>query len=84
MKKNITIQIDDQKLSALSMYLEQKNTNITSELEKQCDQLYSRVVSQNVRDFIDMQCRNRPGRKARAVVEVAAENMGGENASNKG
>ena len=54
MKKNVTIAIHEEKLSALEMYLPQKNTTLTAELDRFVEQLYSRTVPQNVRDFIDM------------------------------
>ena len=54
MKKNVTIAIHEEKLAALEMYLPQKNTTLTAELDRFVEQLYSRAVPQNVRDFIDM------------------------------
>ncbi|WP_410064602.1 DUF6103 family protein [Ruminococcus sp.] len=54
MKKSISISVNEEKLSAIEMYLEQKNTTLAAELEKYADQLYGKVVPQNVRDFIDM------------------------------
>ena len=54
MKKNITIQINDQKLSALSMYLKQKDTSLSDELSKYAEQLYMKNVPTNVREYIEM------------------------------
>lgn len=55
MKKTaITISFDEEKLSALKMYLEQKNMNVGDELEKAIDILYTKNVPSGVRDFIDM------------------------------
>lgn len=54
MKKNVTIAIHEEKLAAMEMYLPQKNTTLTAELDRFVEQLYSRTVPQNVRDFIDM------------------------------
>ncbi|WP_418328798.1 DUF6103 family protein, partial [Ruminococcus sp.] len=54
MKKSVTVNVNEKKLSAIEMYLEQKNTTLAAELEKYVDQLYGKVVPQNVRDFIDM------------------------------
>ena len=54
MKKSVTVSVNEKKLSAIEMYLEQKNTTLAAELEKYVDQLYGKVVPQNVRDFIDM------------------------------
>ena len=54
MKKSVSITISEEKLSAIEMYLEQKNTTLSSELDKQVEQIYSKVVPQNVREYIDM------------------------------
>ncbi len=54
MKNTITITIAPEKLSALIMYMKQKNTSAEAELEKYAEQLYQKIVPQNVRDFIDM------------------------------
>ncbi len=48
MKKSISISVNEEKLSAIEMYLEQKNTTLAAELEKYADQLYGKVVPQNV------------------------------------
>ena len=54
MKNAITITLAPEKLSALTMYMKQKNTSAEAELEKYAEQLYQKFVPQNVRDFIDM------------------------------
>lgn len=54
MKNTITITLAPEKLSALTMYMKQKNTSAEAELEKYAEQLYQKIVPQNVRDFIDM------------------------------
>lgn len=54
MKNTITISLAPEKLSALTMYMKQKNTSAEEELEKFAEQLYQKNVPQNVRDFIDM------------------------------
>lgn len=53
-KTSITISFDEEKLSALKMYLEQKNMKVEDELEKSLDALYAKNVPAGVRDFIDM------------------------------
>lgn len=50
------------------MYLEQKNTTLAAELEKYADQLYGKVVPQNVRDFIDMMSDRKPARKPKITA----------------
>ena len=53
-KATITISFDEEKLSALKMYLAQKNLNVESELERSLDALYVKNVPTGVRDFIEM------------------------------
>ncbi len=57
-KTTITISFDEEKLSALKMYLEQKNLKVETELEKSLDILYTKNVPAGVRDFIDMKSGN--------------------------
>ncbi|MCM1271724.1 MAG: DUF6103 family protein [Ruminococcus flavefaciens] len=63
MKKSVTVAVHEEKLSAIEMYLEQKNTTLAAELDKYVDQLYGKIVPQNVRDFIDMMSAKKPARK---------------------
>lgn len=65
MKKSVTVAVNDEKLSAIEMYLEQKNTTLAAELDRYVDQLYQKNVPQNVRDFIDMMSAKKPARKPR-------------------
>ena len=73
MKKSISISVNEEKLSAIEMYLEQKNTTLAAELEKYADQLYGKVVPQNVRDFIDMKSMKKPARKTRNTLLPESE-----------
>ena len=68
MKKSISISVNEEKLSAIEMYLEQKNTTLAAELEKYADQLYGKVVPKNVRDFIDMMSDRKPARKQKITA----------------
>ena len=54
MKRSITVQIPEEKLSAIEMYLEQKNTTLATELDKQVEQIYAKVVPQNVMEYIEL------------------------------
>lgn len=65
MKKNITITMDNEKLSALKMYTEQKGATVEDELTKFAEQLYAKNVPQNVRDYIDMMSKVQPAVKPR-------------------
>ncbi len=65
MGKNIIITMDNEKLSALKMYTEQKGTTVEEELTKYVEQMYAKTVPQNVRDFIDMMGKQQPASKPR-------------------
>ena len=75
MKKSISISVNEEKLSAIEMYLEQKNTTLAAELEKYADQLYGKVVPQNVRDFIDMMSDRKPARKQKNLAPDESEKL---------
>ena len=53
-KTTFNISFDEDKASALVLYLSQKGTTVEAELEKALDTLYSKTVPAGVRDFIDM------------------------------
>lgn len=53
-KVTVSISYDDEKLSALRLYLGQKNSTVEKELELAIDNLYGKTVPSNVREFIDM------------------------------
>ena len=77
MKKTITVSINEEKLSAIEMYLGQKETTLAAELDKFVEQTYTKVVPQNVRDFIDMMADKKPerrtGRKAKPTEQFQSE-----------
>ena len=54
MNEQLNISFDEDKASALVLYLSQKGTTVETELEKALDTLYSKTVPAGVRDFIDM------------------------------
>ena len=51
-KTAVTVSFDKEKTLALQIYLGQKNTTLDIELSKTMDSLYSKVVPNLVRDFI--------------------------------
>ncbi len=57
MKNIVTISLDDRKVSAIKMYLSEKKSSLDEEISKYAEQLYNKVVPQNVRDFIDMEAK---------------------------
>ena len=74
MKKSVTISIESEKLTALEMYLGQKNMKLSDELEKFAEQLYTKTVPQNVRDFIEMSATKKPPKKVKNEIAVQSEN----------
>ena len=80
-KANITIAYDAEKLSALKLYLGQKNLYVEAELVAATDNLYIKTVPANVRDFIELQAGNvkpneRKKKEAKPQEEVPEENWG--------
>lgn len=73
MKKSVTVNVSEERLSAIEMYLEQKNTTLATELDKYIDQLYLKTVPQNVRDFIDMMSEKKPARKMKNTFSAESE-----------
>ena len=53
-KTSVSIMYDDEKLSAVKLYMSQRDFDFKEELEKSVDTLYSKYVPANVREFIDM------------------------------
>lgn len=68
MKRSITIQIPEEKLSAIEMYLEQKNTTLAVELDKQIEQIYTKVVPQNVREYIELTAKQQIRRPRKSII----------------
>ena len=75
LKKSVTVSVNEKKLSAIEMYLEQKNTTLAAELDKYIEQLYSKIVPQNVRDFIDMMSDRKPARKQKITAPAETEKL---------
>ncbi len=69
MRKTISVPIDEGRLSAIEMYLEQKNSTLAAELEKYIEQLYGKIVPQNVRDYIEMLAASQKPRQRRSAAD---------------
>ncbi len=67
MKRNVDV--SEEKISALEMYLTQKNTTLDDELTKYTEQLYTKTVPQNVRDYIEMMGGKKPVKKPKFVPD---------------
>ena len=75
MKKSITVSINSEKLSALEMYLGQKNLKLSEELEKFSEQLYQKYVPSNVREFIELTAAKKPTKKSKNSAPAENENQ---------
>ncbi len=53
-KTTITVSYDEEKLSALRLYLEQKDQTLENELSTAIDTFYAKFVPANVREFINL------------------------------
>ena len=73
MKKQISIGVESEKLSALNMYLEQKNMHLSDELDECIESLYQKNVPQSVRDFIDLQVKEKAKRREKRRSKSAQE-----------
>lgn len=78
MKKSITVSINSEKLSALEMYLEQKNMKLSVELEKYSEQLYQKYVPSNVREFIELTAAKKAPKKPKNTAPAENENRFGQ------
>lgn len=56
-KETINISYDEEKLSAMKLYLEQKGTCLDNEVIKMLDTLFNKTVPSGVRDFISMKSK---------------------------
>lgn len=75
MKKSVTVSVDAEKLTALEMYLGQKNLKLSEELEKFSEQLYQKYVPSNVREFIELTASKKPPRKVKRTAPAGFENQ---------
>ena len=66
MKNTVVIALDETKISALKMYLTQKNTSLDEELSRYAEQLYGKTVPQNVREFIEISAKQKGSQKPKS------------------
>lgn len=59
-KTTVTITFDEEKLSALKIYLEQKNQTAEEELEAALAALYNKTVPTGVREYLDLRSGTTP------------------------
>lgn len=70
-KTTVTVSCDEEKLSALRLYLARKNLSVEKELEKSLDTLYAKIVPAGVREFLELSSEENP---ASAVAKPKKRN----------
>ena len=75
MKKSVTVSVNAEKLTALEMYLAQKNMKLSEELEKFAEQLYQKYIPSNVREFIELTASKKAPRKVKNAAPAESENQ---------
>lgn len=68
MKNTVNISLENEKILALKMYLAQKNSSLDDEITRFAEQLYGKVVPQNVRDYIEMTARQQNSEKPKKAA----------------
>ena len=76
-KVSVNIMYDSEKLSAIKLYMSQRDMDIKDELEKSVDALYSKYVPTNVREFIDMKSTTTKQSKTKTEKSDSEENNSG-------
>ena len=59
-KATVTLTYDEERLTALRLYLAEKNEQVESELTKALDALYGKTVPQSVRHYLELRCGTAP------------------------
>lgn len=77
-KVSVNIMYDSEKLSAIKLYMSQRDMDIKDELEKSVDALYSKYVPANVREFIDMKSTTTKQPKTQTEKSKSEENNSGD------
>lgn len=77
-KTTLNISFDEDKASALVLYLSQKGATIETELERALETLYTKTVPAGVREFIEMKSGStlKPAEKLRKPKAVPSSAVG--------
>lgn len=74
MKKNVSIPIDEERLTTLRIYMEQKNVDLEEELTKAIDSLYLKYVPIAVRDFFAIRDETMQATKKKKSTKSTTKN----------
>ena len=73
-KATVTLSYDEERLTALRLFLAEKKTHVEDELKKSLDALYGKIVPQPVRHYLDL----RDGAECPATSQQTRPRPGGE------
>lgn len=71
-KDQIIVSFDNEKVSALKIYLGQRNTTIEKEFQKSLDALYIKNVPAGVRDYIEARAEHKQSSSEKKIVSLSA------------
>ena len=72
-KASIMVSFDEEKLSALKLYLEQKGQKVETELEKALDGLYNKTVPTGVREYLSLRSGEKVSVKGKGRTQKVDE-----------
>ena len=72
-KTSITVSFDEEKLSALKLYLEQNGQKVETELEKSLEGLYNKTVPTGVREYLSLRSAEKVSVKGKGKTQKADE-----------
>ena len=72
-KTSITVTFDEEKLSALKLYLEQKGQKVETELEKSLETLYNKTVPTGVREYLSLRSAEKVPVKGKGKTQKVDE-----------
>ena len=72
-KASITVSFDEEKLSALKLYLEQKGQKVEMELEKSLETLYNKTVPTGVREYLSLRSAEKVPAKGKGKTQKVDE-----------
>ena len=72
-KTSITVSYDEEKLSALKLYFEQKGQKVETELEKALDGLYNKTIPTGVREYLSLRSGEKVSVKGKGKTQKVDE-----------
>ncbi len=77
-KENVTVAYNAERLSAIKLFLAQKNLDFNSEMESFLDSLFKKVVPIDVRRFLDMKQDGAPKKPCATTGKIGISKLKAE------